>query len=61
MAKILIQSDEGWPLVTIQVHTDDEGWTSGDCPECRETISVRGRFEDTIEEISSHLDMEHAE
>jgi hypothetical protein len=57
MTRILVVSDDG--AVTVDVHRDDEGWTSGVCRACRAVISNRGQFENFLHAFEVHVDQQH--
>ncbi len=54
MARILVVSDDD--AVTVEVRTDDEGWTAGRCSECLALITDRGHFADTVQASGIHVD-----
>ncbi len=54
MVRILVVSDDG--ATTVEISTDGEGWTSGLCDRCGETISDRSHFEDTVQAAEIHVD-----
>lgn len=56
MAHILIQSQTDPAHVIRVVHDRVRDHHFGHCPRCREDITDRGAFEDTVEAIRVHVD-----
>jgi hypothetical protein len=51
---VQVVSDDG--RTVADVVTSDEGWTVATCRECREEITDRGHFEDTVRAAENHVD-----
>lgn len=54
MARVQVVSDDG--RTVADVVTDDEAWTVATCRVCREEITDRGQFEDTVQATEIHVE-----
>jgi hypothetical protein len=59
MARVLVVSDD--EATTVEIRLDDLNGAYGMCSrdECRDIITDRGHFEDTVQAAELHVDQRH--